>query len=170
MVKCRRRKYDPNGNHKWEWTEEGKARLSAMRMGACNPCWKGGWTKDKNAKAEYLKQWRKDNEDHVRNREYGKRFGITKADYDRLLIQQDSACAICKLIPKRRRLDVDHCHDTGRVRGLLCETCNKALGQFEDNPELLRAAIQYLQPTTRAPVRAKVTASGKSRPPTNLKG
>lgn len=151
-MSLKRKTYDPNGNHKWEWTPEGKARLSEMRRGENNPRWKGGTSQNPQVKADYARQWRKKNEDYVRDREYRKRFGITKKIYDRLLIKQEGACAICKAIPKRRRLDVDHCHYNGKVRGLLCESCNKALGGFDDNPELLRAAIQYL---------------GK---PTNLKG
>lgn len=74
------------------------------------------------------------------------KFGITKADYDRLLEAQGGVCAICRgtQVNRRKRLDVDHCHKTGRVRGLLCGFCNRALGMLKDNPELFLRVVTYL--------------------------
>ena len=73
------------------------------------------------------------------------KFGITLADYDKMLNNQNGVCAICgKVNLTRRRLAVDHNHKTGKVRGLLCGKCNKAIGLFEDNPEILGKAIKYL--------------------------
>lgn len=57
---------------------------------------------------------------------------------------QDYRCAVCGEPPTRRRLDVDHDHKTGAVRGLLCSDCNIALGKFRDDPDRLRAAADYL--------------------------
>lgn len=54
-----------------------------------------------------------------------------------------SICAICKTYTDKPNLD--HCHRTGRIRGILCTRCNTALGKFRDNIELLQAAIEYLQ-------------------------
>jgi Recombination endonuclease VII len=127
-----------------KWTDEQRRALSKARMGANNPAWKGG-PKTKEQTAAYLRQWRKDNESYVRNREYQKRFGITLAEYKRRLKAQNGRCAICNSKPGRRRLEVDHCHETGRVRGLLCEMCNRGLGTFEDNVALLLAAANYLE-------------------------
>ena len=61
--------------------------------------------------------------------------------------QPGGLCLICKKPPlgKHTRLGVDHCHATGRVRGLLCNRCNRAMGMFEDDPDLLVAAAAYLQ-------------------------
>lgn len=75
-------------------------------------------------------------------------YGIDADDYDRFLSQQNSRCAICKE-PYTGRTDtsffaVDHCHQTGRVRGLLCTNCNLGLGNFQDNILTLRKAISYL--------------------------
>lgn len=69
------------------------------------------------------------------------------ADYDRLLEQQDERCKICCRLGSefKRRLCADHDHRTGVVRGLLCHRCNKALGLFDDNPENLESAAQYLE-------------------------
>jgi hypothetical protein len=77
-----------------------------------------------------------------------KRYGITLADYDQMLKRQKGVCAICKkpeTHSRQRRLSVDHNHETGEVRGLLCARCNRALGMFNDNPDLLRSAARYLR-------------------------
>lgn len=73
-------------------------------------------------------------------------YGITPEQYDVMLEEQGHVCAICKR-PERikgRNLCVDHCHSTGKVRGLLCNACNIALGKLEDNLESIKAAIRYL--------------------------
>lgn len=72
-------------------------------------------------------------------------YGLTPEDYDALLAKQDRACAICRE-PCRTgdALVVDHDHDTGAVRGLLCRTCNLALGYLRDDPDLIAAAAAYL--------------------------
>ena len=78
-----------------------------------------------------------------------RRYGITWEDYERMLANQDGKCAICNhenANNKRTygRLFIDHDHETGKVRGLLCSRCNHALGQFDDDIERLRSAIEYL--------------------------
>lgn len=69
------------------------------------------------------------------------RYGITQADYDRMLVEQGGHCAMCSAAPPR--LSIDHDHATGRVRGLLCQRCNIAVG-FAEQPELMDAAREYL--------------------------
>jgi hypothetical protein len=76
------------------------------------------------------------------------RYGITSDEYDQLLVDQGGVCAVCGLPETsnfKSRLSVDHNHETGRVRGLLCNTCNRALGLLRDNPEVLRNAASYLE-------------------------
>jgi hypothetical protein len=73
-----------------------------------------------------------------------RRYGLTVADYDALLTEQNGACAICHRPPIGKRLAVDHCHTTGKVRGLLCSPCNVSLGQFDDDPRRLLEAAKYL--------------------------
>ncbi len=73
-----------------------------------------------------------------------KKYGIDADDYDLLLWVQGGACAICQDTPADGRLSVDHCHETGVVRGLLCSPCNTALGMMKDDVERLRRAINYL--------------------------
>jgi len=73
-----------------------------------------------------------------------KKYGMTEADYEHLLNAQNGCCAICS---ERERLYIDHDHATGRVRGLLCNLCNLAIGKFRDSPMVLRAAAAYIERT-----------------------
>jgi hypothetical protein len=79
-------------------------------------------------------------------------YKLTSEHYARLLLAQDGKCAIC-LQPCRSRtlLCVDHDHDTGAVRGLLCSRCNAGLGQFQDSPDVLARARAYLRATKKGP-------------------
>lgn len=72
-------------------------------------------------------------------------YGLSLHEYERLWIAQDGRCAVCRELPGRRALAVDHNHQTGQVRGLLCGLCNRGLGAFRDNPEFLRRAASYLK-------------------------
>lgn len=70
---------------------------------------------------------------------------MRSADYELMLRDQNGCCAICKTKPpKGKRLDIDHDHSTGEVRGLLCGLCNRGLGLFKDNPNTLRSAADYV--------------------------
>ena len=72
------------------------------------------------------------------------RYGITPAQYEALLVTQDGVCAICQNPPITKRLAVDHCHETGRVRGLLCNPCNRGIGYLKDSTKLAQRAAEYL--------------------------
>jgi hypothetical protein len=72
-----------------------------------------------------------------------RRYGISPAEYDALLAKQGGACAICRKRSKGK-LCVDHCHLTGTIRGLLCHTCNRALGALKDDQASLLVALAYL--------------------------
>lgn len=81
-------------------------------------------------------------------------FGITMDDYETILDGQMGVCAICGGMETRKdnkgnicRLAVDHDHDNGSVRGILCNACNTGLGRFRDDPDLLRKATNYLERT-----------------------
>jgi hypothetical protein len=73
-------------------------------------------------------------------------MGLTREQYDQMVVDQNNQCAICSASPKGRfkHLSIDHCHNTGRVRGLLCATCNLVIGQMNDDPTRLQQAIEYL--------------------------
>lgn len=88
-----------------------------------------------------------------RRRAVARKYGLTPEDVAALLEGQGGCCAICKTTNplgegntslKRTSFSIDHCHDTGEVRGLLCNTCNRGLGFFKDSVEVLSAAIEYL--------------------------
>ena len=79
-------------------------------------------------------------------------YGLTEEDYEDMLKEQGGVCAICKQeetaksnagYPKN--LAVDHCHNTGKVRGLLCHNCNIAIGKLKDDVGLLESALKYLK-------------------------
>lgn len=92
-------------------------------------------------------QW-KVPEAHTYDSYLQRNYGITLEDYEKLWKAQGHVCAICLQECNRSnstRLCVDHCHKTGRVRGLLCFNCNVGLGKFKDDPELLQAALIYLE-------------------------
>ena len=73
------------------------------------------------------------------------KFNMTIDDYNALLIKQNNVCAICmQVCQSGRRLCVDHCHVTGKVRGLLCHKCNVGIGLLNDDKNLLSNAIKYL--------------------------
>jgi len=88
-----------------------------------------------------------------RNLHYVRNYGISLEEYERLLNEQGRRCRICRTddpgtqrrnCSKPPSFAVDHDHRTGKVRGLLCERCNRGLGQFRDNAGILKAAISYL--------------------------
>lgn len=74
-------------------------------------------------------------------------YGISIDDYNKMFINQEGRCAICKThqseLPKG--LHIDHCHKTNKVRGLLCFKCNSGIGKLNDDVEILKSAIQYLE-------------------------
>lgn len=75
------------------------------------------------------------------------KYGITLEVYKLMLEDQNNACAICQSSSpghKKRYFSVDHCHKTGRIRGLLCQDCNAGIGYLKDRVENLIAAISYL--------------------------
>ncbi|WP_442928074.1 endonuclease VII domain-containing protein [Microbacterium sp. MMO-23] len=77
------------------------------------------------------------------------KYRIRESEYFKLLAQQGGVCAICGGPPKGQgeangRYSVDHDHETGRVRGLLCSPCNSGIGHMKDSPELLLRAAKYL--------------------------
>lgn len=85
----------------------------------------------------------------IKNWKLKKRFGITLAQYDEMVAKQGGLCAICGKPPSARSIHsslcVDHDHESGRVRGLLCGDCNIGIGKLGDNLEGVMRAVKYLQ-------------------------
>lgn len=89
-----------------------------------------------------------------RDQKYKYQYGITLNQYEELFRKQNGRCAICNEeekravrngLPERRKLSLDHCHTTEKVRGLLCSDCNPSLGGFKDSVKILEQAIAYLK-------------------------
>lgn len=80
--------------------------------------------------------------EYNRNAALKRNYGITLADYNKLFEEQKGLCGICG---KPGKLVVDHDHTTGKIRGLLHNNCNRALGFFLDNPTILRKAAEYIE-------------------------
>jgi Recombination endonuclease VII len=143
--------------------------MKGMRDGHRNECKSCNLARRKAAYAanptpaiERVHRWRRENPElyadkQRRYRESGRyaeaarrshlkrAFGITPEDYDRRLAQQGGGCAVCGRAPKPgKSLHVDHDHETGYVRGLLCFKCNAALGQLDDDLERIERALTYV--------------------------
>lgn len=97
-------------------------------------------------KLEYLKT--PDGRRWKRNEQLKSLYGITIEDFEKLSADQGDACKVCLSPASSNRfgaLYVDHCHSTGRIRGLLCSNCNTAIGLLRDCPDRLSAAIKYIE-------------------------
>lgn len=108
----------------------------------CNDC------KDEQQRARWRRQAARPESHRRRDRKKGvaQRFGLTLNEYEaalaRYMDEQDGRCAVCR---KGGRLELDHCHATGRLRGLLCHGCNVAAGFLIDNPANADALAAYLR-------------------------
>lgn len=112
-------------------------KSNAKKDGISNIC--------KSCAREAFRNYRNRHPERVkanRRRRGLKAFGITPDDYNNFVKKQNGLCAICQ---KSGKLFVDHNHKTGKVRGLLCNTCNIALGMSKDNITILKNAIVYLE-------------------------
>lgn len=72
-------------------------------------------------------------------------YGLSKDGFFKMLHNQNEMCAICQCIISERKCHVDHCHEKGHVRGLLCSRCNQAIGLFKECPKAMMKAIKYLE-------------------------
>jgi hypothetical protein len=100
--------------------------------------WSKGW-KDRNP--DKVKAQRKTYYPRLRDLRFRKKYNISLEDFESM---KESQSGLCKICSQKRKLVVDHCHMTSRVRGLLCNSCNKALGFVDDNTSILQNMIQYL--------------------------
>lgn len=140
--------------------EESKRELARAR-------WRRWAERNRESEAERARQWRKNNPEQVRDyqRNYyhesggktvhskrrrdaarKKNYGITPERFEALLASQGGKCAVCRTPEPRGKATwhLDHDHETGAVRGVLCITCNIALGMLHDDPARCRAAADYL--------------------------
>lgn len=131
---------------------------------ACRPNSTEPWSKDnfywKESRSssedykEYMRLWQQKarlaNPEYYADQSLRKRYGVSLDWYNEMLSKQDDVCAICKqpetaaIRGKVISMPVDHCHKTGKARGLLCTKCNRGLGLFRDDKSILKNAIEYL--------------------------
>lgn len=125
---ARRRKYAEDESYRCRVLERG--RTSAYRS---------------KANALRRKRWAEDPayREKIRATNLRKRYHLTTDQYDKIRRNQNELCAICGCVP--REWHVDHCHASGRVRGLLCEGCNRGIGFLRDRSEILYKAFMYLK-------------------------
>lgn len=105
---------------------------------------------EKEKMRAYAKKWREEKQEYTKD--YHRRarlaqYDLTPEEYEQMVIDQGETCALCGTDESGGRhgvWHVDHDHDTGTVRGLLCTRCNMGLGHFDDNIEKLQQAIDYL--------------------------
>ncbi len=116
--------------------------IDKMQLNLCRACGK--------AKEDQSQQHCNKCKKRRRSGELRRLYGITLEEYNRMLAAQDGVCWICKGIvtSKKGNLLVDHCHKTGKVRGLLCTKCNAGIGGLGDSIEMLERAIEYLKTFT----------------------
>jgi hypothetical protein len=92
-----------------------------------------------------IKEYRRLNPNAVKNAALKRKFGIDIDAYEKLFEEQSGVCAVCKVSFVGTIPNVDHNHTTNKVRGLLCMSCNIALGHVKDSVEVLESAIEYLK-------------------------
>lgn len=126
---------------------------SAYGRRSANPAWLRAMCRE--CERAYSRSWDQANPEGRRRanaRQALRAKGLSEAEHEALVLLQDGRCAICghDAGDRTRRLFVDHCHTSGRVRGLLCGRCNSGLGMFLDDAKLLGRAIAYLGGTDGA--------------------
>lgn len=98
---------------------------------------------------KYQRGWRRRNptkmKEWARKSHLKRMFGMSVEEYETRLGLQGGRCYICGTLPGTKSLPVDHNHQTGAIRGILCMSCNNGLGRFKDDPGLLRQAANYLE-------------------------
>lgn len=104
------------------------------------------WCRANPERVRYLRnRWNRANPEKVYATQIKIKYGLSYEEYKRMLEQQKGRCLICNKTPGRRRLAIDHDHDTGQVRSLLCGTCNLILGRTGEDAEYLRKIALYAE-------------------------
>lgn len=103
------------------------------------------WAERGDEMREYHRQWRNANIEKLKWQRREREYGLTQEQAEALVTAQGGGCGVCREpLSDLLAAHVDHCHETGRVRGILCPPCNKGLGHFGDDPERLRRAADYI--------------------------
>ncbi len=131
-----------------EWQKRYREKHRA-RFNANTSEWQ---SQNKEKRNTYMRSWNAKN--NVKRHKYGvkarlkHKYGLAEWDYEAMLATQGGHCALCDTTPEQeryKRLNIDHCHETGIIRGLLCTPHNHALGRMGDNEESLLRALAYIR-------------------------
>ena len=112
------------------------------RQSRCKACEYEGY---KRRLAEDPERVRRIARDSARRNRRRNMYGVTNEEFAEMCEAQGGVCAICQREPGQLGLVLDHDHETGEVRGVICSPCNSGLGLFQDDPEFLRVAAAYLE-------------------------
>lgn len=123
------------------------------RYTICKPCWsakqkaRDSTPAGRAARSRYCAKYRASTKGRRKAKDFKLRrdYNITIEDYERMATAQGGCCAICHKPPTKNPLYVDHCHKTGRIRGLLCAVCNHLIARVESDAELFGRIVQYLK-------------------------
>lgn len=136
MKKCPRCDETKSLDEFWNYS-----RSSDGKQSYCKSC-------TREARRKHYRENKEKRLAYSRAGHFHRSYGITVEEYDQMLERQNGVCAICdEECPSGQQLAVDHCHETGRVRGLLCCNCNRGVGLFKDKPKRLLRAAEYLEDT-----------------------
>lgn len=134
-------------NHRKQYCPKGHDTLLVGRLnGGCMTCRRDAsrrrTVEQPVAVHAAIKRWSLANKDRRRDTALRRLYGISLTEYSTRVTSQNGLCLICEV---KSALVVDHCHRSGKIRGLLCGTCNRAMGLFQDDPAKLRSAVSYLE-------------------------
>lgn len=130
---------DPNASFNTSKTTKDGLRYS------CKSCEKINSANWRKTNKEKCRAYDKNRKERKREQNYRRKYGISIDTYESMLKEQGGCCMICRRAElKDKKLDIDHCHRTGKIRGLLCARCNKTIGLLEDDGQLALNMIAYL--------------------------
>lgn len=140
----KRREYD----RRWREKNPEKARKISQQWREANPEYKRQWRQENQDKvARHGRKWRQKNRDHIREYKRQWQYNLTPAQYQHLLEKQSFKCASCGVnfaTLSADAISIDHCHKTNKVRGILCRSCNLALGLMNDDLVKIRKLAKYI--------------------------
>ena len=137
---------DPEARREYErkWRLKNGSRIKETK--------KRFYQRNRDQQIERTRIWQDENQDkyekNLKKKNANSRFkrrGITKEEYEEMLLGQKGNCKLCGIPIDPKAVQIDHCHKTDIVRGLLCRPCNVGLGMFKDDRKMLERAILYLE-------------------------
>lgn len=119
---------------------------------ACRAIYNKQWHKDhQESRRKSSSEYRRRSPDKGKHRAQYKRYGLFPGEKERLLELQGGVCKMCSTdFPGKGGWHTDHCHSSGKVRGILCHNCNRGIGYLKDDPKLVAKAVEYLETSLAA--------------------